>query len=110
MLNKIVDKIVRWKIMFVIQVIISMILAVLLMQLNVLPMMYIVLIIVFEILLGVGIFFLMRNAQKVRLIVSHIISFVISIVLVIGCMAVAQGNNAIQGLTSDHTQTNRITL
>ena len=48
--------------------------------------------------------------KKLRLIVSHIISLVISIVLVIGCMAVSQGNSAIQGLTSDHTQTNRISL
>lgn len=110
MLKNIIDKIVRWKIMLVIQVLISIVLAVLLIQLNVLPMMYIAIIIVIEILLGVGIFFLMRNAQKVRLIVSHIISLVISIVLVIGCMAVSQGNSAIQGLTSDHTQTNRISL
>lgn len=110
MLKNIIDKIVRWKIMLVIQVLISIVLAVLLMQLNVLPMMYIAIIIVIEILLGVGIFFLMRNAQKVRLIVSHIISLVISIMLVIGCMAVSQGNSAIQGLTSDHTQTNRISL
>lgn len=110
MLKNIIDKIVRWKIMLVIQVLISIILDVLLIQLNVLPMMYIAMIIVIEILLGVGIFFLMRNAQKVRLIVSHIISLVISIMLVIGCMAVSQGNSAIQGLTSDHTQTNRISL
>lgn len=110
MLKNIIDKIVGWKIMLVIQVLISIILDVLLIQLNVLPMMYIIMIIVLEILLGVGIFFLMRNAQKVRLIVSHIISLIISIVLVIGCMAVSQGNSAIQGLTSDHTQTNRISL
>lgn len=110
MLKNIIDKIVRWKIILIIQVIISIVLAVLLMQLNVLPVMYIAIIIVIEILLGVGIFFLMRNAQKVRLIVSHIISLVISIMLVIGCMAVSQGNSAIQGLTSDHTQTNRISL
>ena len=110
MLKNIIDKIVRWKIMLVIQVLISIILDVLLIQLNVLPMMYIAIIIVIEILLGVGIFFLMRNTQKVRLIVSHIISLVISIMLVIGCMAVSQGNSAIQGLTSDHTQTNRISL
>ena len=93
-----------------IQAFMSIVLAALLIQLNVLPMMYIAIIIVIEILLGVGIFFLMRNAQKVRLIVSHIISLVISIMLVIGCMAVSQGNSAIQGLTSDHTQTNRISL
>lgn len=110
MLKNVIDKIVRWKIMLVIQVLISIVLAVLLIQLNVLPMMYIAIIIVIEILLGVGIFFVMRNAQKVRLIVSHIISLVISIMLVIGCMAVSQGNSAIQGLTSDHTQTNRISL
>lgn len=110
MLKNVIDKIVRWRIMLVIQVLISIVLAVLLIQLNVLPMMYIAIIIVIEILLGVGIFFLMRNAQKVRLIVSHIISLVISIMLVIGCMAVSQGNSAIQGLTSDHTQTNRISL
>ena len=110
MLKNIIDKIIQWKIVLIIQALISIILAVLLIQLNVLPMMYIAIIIVIEILLGVGIFFLMRNAQKVRLIVSHIISLVISIVLVIGCMAVSQGNSAIQGLTSDHTQTNRISL
>lgn len=110
MLKNIIDKIIQWKIVLMIQALMSIVLAVLLMQLNVLPMMYIAIIIVIEILLGVGIFFLMRNAQKVRLIVSHIISLVISIVLVIGCMAVSQGNSAIHGLTSDHTQTNRISL
>lgn len=96
--------------MLVIQILISIVLAVLLIQLNVLPMMYIIMIIVLEILLGVGIFFLMRNAQKVRLIISHLISLVISIVLIVGCMVVSKGNNAIKGLTSDHTQTNRISL
>lgn len=96
--------------MLIIQILISIVLAVLLIQLNVLPMMYIIMIIVLEILLGVGIFFLMRNAHKVRLIVSHLISLVISIVLIIGCMVVSKGNNAIKGLTSDHTQTNRISL
>ena len=110
MLKNIIDKIIQWKIVLMIQALISIVFAALLIQLNVLPMMYIAIIIVIEILLGVGIFFLMRNAQKVRLIVSHIISLVISIVLVIGCMAVSQGNSAIQGLTSDHTQTNRISL
>lgn len=96
--------------MLIIQILISIVLAVLLIQLNVLPMMYIIMIIVLEILLGVGIFFLMRNAQKVRLIISHLISLVISIVLIVGCMVVSKGNNAIKGLTSDHTQTNRISL
>ena len=110
MLKNIIDKIIQWKIVLMIQAFMSIVLAALLIQLNVLPMMYIAIIIVIEILLGVGIFFLMRNAQKVRLIVSHIISLVISIMLVIGCMAVSQGNSAIQGLTSDHTQTNRISL
>lgn len=110
MLKNIIDKIIQWKIVLMIQALMSIVFAALLIQLNVLPMMYIAIIIVIEILLGVGIFFLMRNAQKVRLIVSHIISLVISIVLVIGCMAVSQGNSAIHGLTSDHTQTNRISL
>lgn len=110
MLKNIIDKIIQWKIVLMIQALMSIVFAALLIQLNVLPMMYIAIIIVIEILLGVGIFFLMRNTQKVRLIVSHIISLVISIMLVIGCMAVSQGNSAIQGLTSDHTQTNRISL
>ena len=95
MLKNIIDKIIQWKIVLIIQALISIILAVLLIQLNVLPMMYIAIIIVIEILLGVGIFLLMRNAQKVRLIVSHIISLIISIELVIMCMAVLQENSEI---------------
>ena len=110
MLKNVMNKLIQWKVMLVIQILISIVLAVLLIQLNVLPMMYIIMIIVLEILLGVGIFFLMRNAQKVRLIISHLISLVISIVLIVGCMVVSKGNNAIKGLTSDHTQTNRISL
>ena len=110
MLKNVMNKLIQWKVMLVIQILISIVLAILLIQLNVLPMMYIIMIIVLEILLGVGIFFLMRNAQKVRLIISHLISLIISIVLIIGCMVVSKGNNAIQGLTSDHTQTNRISL
>lgn len=110
MLKNVMNKLIQWKVMLVIQALISIVLGILLIQLNVLPMMYIIMIIVLEILLGVGIFFLMRNAHKVRLIVSHLISLVISIVLIIGCMVVSKGNNAIQGLTSDHTQTNRISL
>ena len=110
MLKNVMNKLIQWKIMLIIQILISIVLAVLLIQLNVLPMMYIIMIIVLEILLGVGIFFLMRNDQKVRLIVSHLISLIISIVLIVGCMVVSKGNNAIQGLTSDHTQTNRISL
>ena len=110
MLKNVMNKLIQWKVMLVIQILISIVLGILLIQLNVLPMMYIIMIIVLEILLGVGIFFLMRNAQKVRLIISHLISLVISIVLIVGCMVVLKGNNAIQGLTSDHTQTNRISL
>ena len=110
MLKNVMNKLIQWKVMLVIQILISIVLAVLLIQLNVLPMMYIIMIIVLEILLGVGIFFLMRNAQKVRLIISHLISLVISMVLIVGCMVVSKGNNAIKGLTSDHTQTNRISL
>lgn len=110
MLKNVMNKLIQWKVMLVIQILISIVLAVLLIQLNVLPIIYIIMIIVLEILLGVGIFFLMRYAQKVRLIISHLISLVISIVLIVGCMVVSKGNNAIQGLTSDHTQTNRISL
>lgn len=110
MFKKIIDKIVRWKIMLVIQAIISIILAILLIQLNILPMMYIAIIIALEILIGIGIFFLMRNAQKVRLIVSHIISFVVSIVLVIGCFVVNKGQSTLKNVTSDNVQTNRISL
>lgn len=110
MFKKIIDKIVRWKIMLVIQAIISIILAILLIQLNVLPMMYIAIIIAIEILIGVGIFFLMRNAQKVRLIVSHIISFVVSIVLIMGCFVVNKGQSTLKNVTSDNVQTNRISL
>lgn len=110
MFKKIIDKIVKWKIMLVIQAIISIILAILLIQLNVLPMMYIAIIIALEILIGVGIFFLMRNAQKARLIVSHIISFVVSIVLVMGCFVVNKGQSTLKNVTSDNVQTNRISL
>ena len=110
MLKNVMNKLIQWKVMLVIQILISIVLAVLLIQLNVLPIIYIIMIIVLEILLGVGIFFLMRYAQKVRLIISHLISLVISIVLIVGCMVVSKGNNAIKGLTSDHTQTNRISL
>ena len=66
MLKNVMNKLIQWKVMLVIQILISIVLAVLLIQLNVLPMMYIIMIIVLEILLGVGIFFLMRNAQKVK--------------------------------------------
>lgn len=110
MFKKIIDKIVRWKIMLVIQAIISIILAILLIQLNVLPMMYIAIIIALEILIGIGIFFLMSNAQKVRLIVSHIISFVVSIVLIMGCFVVNKGQSTLKSVTSDNVQTNRISL
>ena len=72
MLKNVMNKLIQWKVMLVIQILISIVLAILLIQLNVLPMMYIIMIIVLEILLGVGIFFLMRNAQKVRLIISHL--------------------------------------
>ena len=64
MLKNIIDKIVRWKIMLIIQVLISIVLAVLLIQLNVLPMMYIAMIIVIEILLGVWYFLFDEKCTK----------------------------------------------
>lgn len=110
MFKNVIDKIIQWKVILVIQVILSVVLTVLLIQLDVLPMLYISIVIMIELLLCVGIFFLMRNAQKIRLIISHIMSILISLLLIVGCLFVNKGNHTLNNVTSDNIQTNCISL
>lgn len=110
MLNDIIKKFIQWKVMLIIQIVISVIFTIFLIQLNVLPLLYNILIIVAEMLCVLGVFFLIKNAQKIRLIIGHILSILISILLVIGCFVVNKGQSTLKNVTSNNVQTNRISL
>ncbi|OUQ80739.1 hypothetical protein B5E48_04985 [Massilimicrobiota sp. An105] len=110
MLKKIIKNFVQWKVMLIIQIIISVIFTIFLIQLNVLPLLYNVLIIIAEMLCALGVCFLIKNAQKIRLIIGHVLSILIIIVLIMGCFVVNKGQSTLKNVTSDNVQTNRISL
>lgn len=110
MLNNVMKKFIQWKVMLIIQIIISVVFTIFLIRINVLPLLYNILIIVAEMLCALGIFFLLKNTQKIRLIIGHVLSILISIVLVMGCFVVNKGQSTLKNVTSDNVQTNRISL
>lgn len=113
--ENIVSKIVSWKVILGIQLIASIILVALIFKLNALPMLYTMVVIGVVVLLALFSFALMKPSKKdgkgkVRNIIGKIISILLSVLLMVGSLYVAQGNSVLDSITGANEKTTRISL
>lgn len=113
--ENIIQKVTQWRVILAIQVIASLILIGLLFKLGALPMLYAIIVIILVALLNVGIFFLMKPSKnkkkgKVRTVIGKFVSILLSVLLLVGSLYIAQGNSLIDAITGANTETTRISV
>lgn len=113
--DNIVSKIVSWKVILGIQLVASIVLVALIFKLNALPMLYTMVVIGVVVLLALFSFALMKPSKKdgkgkIRNIIGKIISILLSVLLMIGSLYVAQGNSVLDSITGANEKTTRISL
>lgn len=113
--QNIIQKVTQWRVILAIQVIASLILIGLLFKLGALPMLYAIIVIVLVALLNVGTFFLMKPSKdkkkgKVRTVIGKFVSILLSVLLLVGSLYIAQGNSLIDAITGADTETTRISV
>lgn len=113
--DNIVSKIVSWKVILGIQLVASIVLVALIFKLNALPMLYTMVVIGVVVLLALFSFALMKPSKKdgkgkIRNIIGKIISILLSILLMVGSLYVAQGNSVLDSITGANEKTTRISL
>ncbi|MFQ8707291.1 MAG: LCP family protein [Thomasclavelia sp.] len=113
--ENIIQKVTQWRDILAIQVIASLILIGLLFKLGALPMLYAIIVIILVALLNVGIFFLMKPSKnkkkgKVRTVIGKFVSILLSVLLLVGSLYIAQGNSLIDAITGANTETTRISV
>ena len=113
--ENIIQKVTQWRVILAIQVIASLILIGLLFKLGALPMLYAIIVIILVALLNVGIFFLMKPSKnkkkgKVRTVIGKFVSILLSVLLLVGSLYIAQGNSLIDAITGANTATTRISV
>lgn len=113
--KNLVQKITNWKIIVAIQIIASLIFIGLLFKLGALPMKYAIVVIVLIALLCLGTFFLMKpskisNKGKIRNIIGKFVSVLLSLLLLMGSLYVAQGDSVINKITGAKGQVNRFSV
>lgn len=112
--SNLIKKITDWKIILGIQVIATLALIAFILKLGALPIKYIVILIVVLLLLLVGVFFLIKQkkdqAGTLKNIIGKVVSVLLSIVMIVGTLFVAQGNTAIDTIADANSQTTRISV
>lgn len=113
--NNLIQSITQWKVIIAIQVIASLVILGFLFKLGALPMKYILIIVAILALLCVGMFYMMKPSQvknkgKVRNVVGKFLSIILSVILLVGTLYIAQGDSIISKITGADTQVNRISL
>ena len=113
--ENIIQKVTQWRVILAIQVIASLILIGLLFKLGALPMLYAIIVIILVALLNVGIFFLMKPSKnkkkgKVRTVIGKFVSILLSVLLLVRSLYIAQGNSLIDAITGANTETTRISV
>ncbi|MCD7839005.1 MAG: LCP family protein [Erysipelotrichaceae bacterium] len=113
-MTNIIRKITDWKVIFALQTIASAVLVALLFNLGILPMKYAIIAIVVLAIIDILMLLLMKPSKngkgKIRNIVGKVISVLLSIILMIGSLYVAQGNSALDTIAGTTTQTNRMVV
>ena len=113
--DNIVSKIVSWKVILGIQLVASIVFVALIFKLNALPMLYTMVVIGVVVLLALFSFALMKPSKKdekgkIRNIIGKIISILLSVLLMVGSLYVAQGNSVLDSITGANEKTTRISL
>lgn len=113
--NKIIKKIIDWKVILGIQILASVALIGIIFRLGALPMQYALIIIAVVALLCVGTFFLMKPSKKkgkgkIRGVIGKVISILLSIALLFGTLSIAQGTSVLDAITEANTQTQRYSV
>ena len=113
--ENIIQKVTQWRVILAIQVIASLILIGLLFKLGALPMLYAIIVIILLALLNVRVFFLMKPSKnkkkgKVRTVIGKFVSILLSVLLLVGSLYIAQRNSLIDAITGANTETTRISV
>lgn len=113
--KSLVQKITSWKIVLCIQILASLLLVGFVFKLGILPWKYAIVLIVLLALLCVLNFFLMKKSKtkgkgKVRNIIGKVLSILLSVVLLVGTLYVAQSDSTIASITGADSQTTRISV
>ncbi len=113
-MTNIIRKITDWKVIFALQTIASLVLVALLFNLGILPMKYAIIAIIVLAIIDILVALLMKPSRngkgKVRNIIGKVVSLLLSIILMIGSLYVAQGNSALDSISGTTTQTNRMVV
>lgn len=113
--QSIIQKVTQWKVVFGIQLLATLLLVGLIFKLGALPLLYAIIIIFVLILLCVGTFFMMKpqkkkNTGKAKTVMGKFLSILLSVLLLVGSLYIAQGDSAIGSITGANTQTSRISV
>lgn len=113
--QSIISKVTSWKVVLGIQLIASLLLVVLIFKLNALPLLYTIGVIVIVLVLALFSFLLMKPSKKegkgkIRNIIGKIISILLSVLLMVGSLYIAQGNSVLDSISNANTKTTRISL
>ncbi|MCD7808881.1 MAG: LCP family protein [Erysipelotrichaceae bacterium] len=112
-MTNIIRKITDWKVIFALQTIASLVLIALLFNLGILPMKYAIIAIAVLAIIDILVALLMKPSNgkgKVRNVIGKVVSLLLSILLMIGSLYVAQGNSALDSISGTTTQTNRMVV
>ena len=113
--QSIISKVTSWKVVLGIQLIASLLLVVLIFKLNALPLLYTIGVIVIVLVLALFSFLLMKPSKKegkgkIRNVIGKIISILLSVLLMVGSLYIAQGNSVLDSISNANTKTTRISL
>ncbi|MCD7949522.1 MAG: LCP family protein [Erysipelotrichaceae bacterium] len=113
-MTNIIRKITDWKVIFALQTIASLILVALLFNLGILPMKYAIILLAVLAIIDILVAFIMKPTKtgkgKIRNVVGKMVSLLLSILLMISSLYVAQGNSALASISGSTTQTNRMVV
>lgn len=113
--RSLLSKITAWPVILGIQGVASLLLIVLIFKLNALPLLYTLVLIGVVVLLALISFLLMKPSKttgkgKVRNIIGKVVSLLLSVLLMIGSLYIAQGNSVLDAISGANTKTTRISL
>lgn len=113
--RSLLSKITAWPVILGIQGVASLLLIVLIFKLNALPLLYTLVLIGVVVLLALISFLLMKPSKttgkgKVRNIIGKVLSLLLSVILMIGSLYIAQGNSVLDAISGANTKTTRISL
>lgn len=112
--QNIIHKVTQWKVILGLQILSSLIFVAFLFKFGALPILYAVIAIAIIFLLGVGTYFLIKpshkNKVKIKNIIGKVVSILLSILILVGTLYIAQGDSAINTITGANKQTTRISV